>query len=148
MKILLPIDGSECSESTLRWVADIFNKQTSEYYLIFVMPIGTDFPVVESSLVEVTVMLQKAQSTLEEQGCRVIESEYLLGFPVDRICHYAETKDIELVVMGSHGRSGLSKMLMGSISEGVLEHCKRSVVVFKNLEVLAKQGHPFSHTVL
>lgn len=152
MKILLPVDGSDCAEKTCQWITGLFDKQTSEYYLIYVMPVITDFPVVESALAEATEMLRQAQANLEKQGCRVADSGYLLGFPVERICEYAETHDMDLVVIGSHGRTGLSKLLMGSVSEGVLEHCKCPVVIYKNIEARREEavqgGHPLSHTVL
>jgi nucleotide-binding universal stress UspA family protein len=152
MKILLPLDGSDCANKTMDWAADTFDKQTTEYYLIFVMPIVTDIPVAESTFAEATIMLQRAQSELEKRGCLVGDSEYLLGFPVDRICEYAETQEMDMVVMGSHGRTGLSKLLMGSVSEGVLTHCRRPVILVKNIGVQLEDKkppeYPLSHTIL
>ena len=45
------------------------------------------------------------------------------------ICEAAAARDVDLVCMSSHGRSGLSKVLLGSVAERVLEHCKRPLFV-------------------
>ncbi len=42
------------------------------------------------------------------------------GHPVEEICHYAEKKFIDLIVIGTHGRSGLARILLGSVTERVL----------------------------
>lgn len=141
-KILLPIDGSDCSQKTIQWATRLFNRDDAEFLLIYVLPILTEVPIPESLFAEATAFLEESRTTLEQQGCRVIESEYLLGLTVEQICHYAETKDVDLVVLGSHGRSGFSKLLMGSVGEGVLEHCHRPVVIYRNVErAPAKVAH-------
>jgi len=45
------------------------------------------------------------------------------------ICEAAAARDVDLVCMSSHGRSGLSKVLLGSVAERVLEHCRRPLLV-------------------
>ena len=45
------------------------------------------------------------------------------------ICEAAAAHDVDLVCMSTHGRSGLSKVLLGSVAERVLEHCKRPIFV-------------------
>ena len=151
MKILLPVDGSDCSDVTLEWSADTFDRQMTQYYLIFVASIITVLPMVEFNLAEATRMLKRAQTKLEKQGCHVIEAEYVLGMPIEQICKYAVEQNMDLVEMGTHGHSGLSKLLMGSISQGVLEHCKRPVLLFKkNSDYATPQAehHPMTHTIL
>ena len=51
------------------------------------------------------------------------------GFPDEGICQAAEELDAELVVVGSHGRTGLDRLLLGSVAEKVVRACQRSVLV-------------------
>ena len=49
----------------------------------------------------------------------------------DAICAAAERFDADLVVLGSHGRTGVARVLLGSVAEQVLRHTRRSVVVIR-----------------
>lgn len=150
MRVLLPIDGSDCSNQTLHWAAETFNRQDTRYYLLFVIPVLPDLNTVEYDIVEATAMLRKARTIMESQGCVVDRGEYVLGDIVDQICRYADEIDADQILVGSHGRTGLAKLLMGSTSIKVLEHSHRPVTVHRNIERNQPQPeHNFSsNTVL
>jgi nucleotide-binding universal stress UspA family protein len=59
------------------------------------------------------------------------ERECLTGNPVVEIRKFAEGHNIDLIVMGSHGRTGLSRLLMGSIAEGVMRKARCPVLIVK-----------------
>ena len=59
------------------------------------------------------------------------QHRYLTGNPVKEILSFAERENVDLIVLGSHGRTGLSRILMGSIAEGVVRHAKCPVVTVK-----------------
>ncbi len=59
------------------------------------------------------------------------QHHYLKGLPVTRIVDFAERENIDLIVMASHGRSGLVRLLMGSIAEGVLRRAPCPVLIVK-----------------
>jgi nucleotide-binding universal stress UspA family protein len=132
--MLLPVDGSECSEKTLYWVSETFDKRNAEYYLLFVIPVLPDLNTVEYDIMDATTMLKRAKAEMERSGCNVVRAEYVLGDVVDQICRYAEEIDADQVVLGSHGRSGLAKLLLGSVSIRVLEHCPCNVTIYRNVE--------------
>lgn len=132
MKILLPFDGSDCATKTLQWTADTF--RNAEYYLLYVLPVSPDLNATEFDIMDATAILRKARSELEERGCTVADADYTLGDTVSRICGYADEMDADQVVLGSHGHTGLSRMLMGSVSVKVLEHCHRPVTLHRNVE--------------
>lgn len=142
MRVLLPIDGSECSEKTLNWVAETFDREHAEYYLLFVIPVLPDLNTVEYDIMDATAMLRQAKTTLEERGCRVVRAEYALGDIVDQICHFAEEVKADQIVIGSHGRSGLAKLLLGSVSIRMLERCPCNVTIYRNVE--KKEATPVS----
>jgi nucleotide-binding universal stress UspA family protein len=148
MKILLPIDGSDCANHTLEWVAKTFDKQNTEYYLLFVIPVLPDLNTVEFDIVEANAMLRKARNLLEGKGCMVVSTDYSLGEVVDQICGYADEIDADQIVIGSHGRTGWSKLLMGSTSIRLLEQSHRPVTLHRNIERPVRERGVSSSTVI
>jgi nucleotide-binding universal stress UspA family protein len=58
-----------------------------------------------------------------------VETVLLWGFPADEICRLAETRDAELIVIGSHGWGPVRRLLFGSVSDSVLHHAQGPVLV-------------------
>jgi nucleotide-binding universal stress UspA family protein len=56
---------------------------------------------------------------------------FLIGDPAEEIIRYATASEIDLIVMGTHGRTGLDRLLMGSVAEKVLRGAPCSVLVAK-----------------
>jgi nucleotide-binding universal stress UspA family protein len=77
---------------------------------------------------EVKDQLEKVLPTVPTVPC---EHHYLRGSPVIEILAFAEEENIDLIVMASHGRTGLSRLLMGSITEGVMRKAHCPVLVVK-----------------
>jgi nucleotide-binding universal stress UspA family protein len=152
MKILLPIDGSDCANQTLDWAAETFNKQNSRYFLLFVIPVLPDLNTVEYDIVDATAMLRKARNHMEALGCSVERTEYALGDVVDQICRYAQEVSADQIVLGSHGRTGLAKLLMGSTSMKVLEHSHQCAVTVHrhgaHKQLLAEESPAFTESTL
>lgn len=152
MKVLLPVDGSDCANKTMDWAAATFDKITTEYYLLHVIPILPDLATIEYDVVTANIILQKARTTLQAKGCQVIDADYLLGGVADQVCRYVDLMDIDQVVVGSHGRTGFAKLLMGSNGEAILEHCHKPVIVYRNVErkPVQPKAEPMlsTHTIL
>jgi nucleotide-binding universal stress UspA family protein len=129
MKILIPVDGSENSNYMIDWACQAFHKENNEIYLFTVI---SDPLLTEYRLEDAVAVLAKAKNKLESCGFQVKKAEYLTGDPVQRICQYADDEAVDQVLLGSHGRSGLAKALLGSVSEGVLEHCNHSVFIYRH----------------
>ncbi len=134
MKVLLPVDGSDCANETLDWAAHLLNPKDTDYALLYVIPVLPDLNSVEFDIMDATTMLCRSREMLEKQGCRVVFSDYALGDAAEQICQAADDLAVDQVIMGSHGRSGLNKLLMGSVSTKVLEHCCRPVTVHRNVQ--------------
>jgi len=58
-----------------------------------------------------------------------VESTILEGNPANEIVDFAEKNDIDLIVMGTHGKTGTQRFLIGSVSENVVRHSERAVLV-------------------
>lgn len=134
MKILLPIDGSECAQKTLEWAAKTFNPQQTEYYLLEVIAITPDMIQVEYDVTDATKALNKAKKQMEEAGCKVAKIAYIFGDVVERISDYADEIEADQIVIGSHGRTGLGKLFMGSVSIALMERSKYPVTIYRNVE--------------
>ena len=120
--------------ATLEWACQTLDKQSTEFYLVHVIPSGIPELVTETYQVkDALTMLDQAKERIKQCGGNIVKAEYLEGDPVEGICQYANDENVDQVLMGSHGRTGLMKMLLGSVSSGVLEHCDRQVFIFKNL---------------
>jgi nucleotide-binding universal stress UspA family protein len=133
MKILLPVDGSECSLSTLQWASETFDKVKTEYYILYVIHSLPELPIEEHERLHATEVLKLSRQTLEENGCKVLKADYMSGDVPGQIDHYAEEMMIDQILIGSHGRSGLVKLVMGSVSSAVLEHAQKPVLVYRNV---------------
>ena len=70
-------------------------------------------------------------------GVPAIESTVRVGVAWNEICNYAKEASIDLIVIATHGQTGLKHVLLGSVSERVVQHAHCSVLVVKN-PVLAR----------
>jgi len=140
MKILLPIDGSDCSNKTLDWAITTFNRNDHEFYLLTVIAVSPDMMQVEYEVTDASKALRAARTKLECTGCKVGQTTYIFGNSVDRICEYADEIAADQIIIGSHGRTGLNKILMGSTSIAVMEHARQPVTIYRNVEPTSTRG--------
>ena len=77
---------------------------------------------------------RRATADVEEAGKEVgvkVESVLLKGSPVEEIIDYAEKNDIDMIVMGTLGLTGVKRLLIGSVAENVVRHSKVPVLVVR-----------------
>jgi universal stress protein A len=85
---------------------------------------------VDAAELEARENLELFAQELSNQGVKV--QPYLrVGFPFDEIVQMANHFDVDLIIIGSHGRSGISRLLVGSTAERVVEHAQCPVLVVK-----------------
>lgn len=139
MRILLATDGSEYSRLALEKVAELAPATRSEVLVLAVsqlVNLGTVGPMVyapESAFEvpnkeEAEALLKEAADFLTARGIpnRMLRS---IGQPAEAILHTAEEEHVDLIVLGSHGRTGLQRFLLGSVSNQVVAHSPVSVLV-------------------
>lgn len=132
MKVLLPIDGSDCAKETLRWAEKFLDKVGTEIYLVHVINLFPEVPMSQIEENEAIRFLGEAETMLRQDGYIVAETDYLIDRPAKAICLYAEEKGLDQIIIGSHGRSGLSHALFGSVSAEVFKMSKVPVLVYNN----------------
>ncbi|WP_256290278.1 universal stress protein [Halobellus inordinatus] len=121
--ILVPTDGSEGAEAAIGpavSVASRYDARIHAYSVIDTVAIGVD--VRSGAILEaLEESAQSAVDTIEEQATQAsvsaVETAIEYGSPYRGIRSYVEEHDIDLVVMGTHGRSGLERYLLGSVAE-------------------------------
>ena len=136
-KILVPLDFSEHSEKGLRWAIGMAEKWQASVLLFHVvstpiyppvmMETPLNLPQLQTSLREHAEQKMKEMAT-KEKNVRV-ESRVKIGEPFWDICRIAEEEKVDLIVMGSHGRTGLAHVLLGSVAERVVRHAPCPVLV-------------------
>ena len=144
-RILVPIDFSDHSKRTLLYATKTATKHNSTIYLLHVFQIPdyvvTSFARRRHNSAEVKSQLdiaeQEARENLEafaqdltRRGIKV-ESHLRVGYPFDEIVLMANHFDVDLIIIGSHGRGAISRLLVGSTAERVVEHSPCPVLVVK-----------------
>ena len=140
MKILVAHDGSEKADKALDVAAGIAGKSGGTLIIVNVVPdlclsseeIGAEgCALVSRSLSdEAGGAMRKVTARLAEQG---IPAELVIkdGRPADGILDAADEVGADLIVIGSTGKHGALRMLMGSVSSRVAEYSTRSVLIVK-----------------
>ena len=129
--ILVPLDGSKLSESILEHVVTIVNGCEAPQVVLFRVRDPLDKQVREKLSADIATMLDDAYreeaveyldkigTILEAKGItadKVVKS----GKPAEEIIRYAETNAVDLIIMSTHGRSGISRLMLGSVAERII----------------------------
>lgn len=138
MKMLLAIDDSKFSEAAVQAVIAHHKLQGLEVQVLHVIepPVSLMAPEVTAfvppleSVEEAKALAAKAADTLRSAGVNVTTA-ILHGDPKSVILDDAKAWGPDLIVLGSHGRKGLDRFLVGSVSEAVLRHAHCSVEIVR-----------------
>jgi nucleotide-binding universal stress UspA family protein len=123
--ILLPFDGTEGAADVLHHAGEIAHWADATIHVLFVADTTRDsITVVEGQTVDALVQegkktVEEAEETLRTLGVDY-DSDVVQGNPVPTIVEYAERYEQDLILMPTHGREGISRYLIGSVSEKVV----------------------------
>ena len=135
-RICCPVDFSDASRAALEVAADLAKRTAAQLTVLHAYPIpGYTFP--DGSVVASPRMMQdladQAERHLEEWraqaaalvGAPRVTTQKAVGEPSAEIVSFAKSAGMDLVVVGTHGRTGLEHALMGSVAERVVRraHC-------------------------
>ncbi|WP_254536270.1 universal stress protein [Halomarina litorea] len=143
-RILVPTDGSKTAEVAIDHALDLAERYGAEVHALYVvdtdamnLSLGTEQVdrLRSGKFGEMTEVRERAEAATaavadraRERGIDVVEYQ-TGGRPHDAIADYAEDEAIDLIVMGSHGHSGVRRALLGSVTERVLRTTHRPVLV-------------------
>ncbi len=130
-KVLFPVDLSEVSPKIAPWVLMMARTFQAEVHLLFVVrkldhfsSIYVPYPSIENFEEE---LIKGGETKMEEfldlyfKGYQTYKSNVVLGDPSDEILKYVEVEKIDLIIMGTHGRKGLERIIFGSVAERVIK---------------------------
>jgi nucleotide-binding universal stress UspA family protein len=141
--ILVPIDGSSASLQAIdkaAAVAKAFDSKVTVLYVIDPYPftgVGADFALGQDQYLgaakaEAGAAMDAANERLKNVGV-MAETNVVEAHAVWRgILETVERLNVDLLVMGSHGRRGLEKLVLGSVTQSVLSHTKITTLVVRN----------------
>lgn len=138
--LLVPVDGSDTSKLAVdkaAVLAKAFGSRVTVIYVIDPYPftgVGTDFAYgqaeyLSAATAEANSAIKHAKDLLGQSGVTVDSSVIEAHTAWRGIVEAGESLDADLIVMGSHGRSGLEKLVLGSVTQAVLSHTKLQVLV-------------------
>lgn len=141
MKILVPIDGSKSSAKCIEVARGMGEKLEADLIILTVTPetsVFEQYPANFAYTLEVEkANVERAESILKDAENELsdypyeVETYYTTGSPSEQICTFSEDKDVDLIVMGNRGLGAFSRTLLGSVSNKVLNHSRKSVLVVK-----------------
>lgn len=138
--ILVPIDGSRVSEKAFEAAIEQAHAWKASLHAIYVVESGlfTDIPMdskleIMYSLLEQegTTALDKIKEIAKRKNIEVT-TYFEQGHAGDTILSKADEINADLIVMGSHGKSNIDRILIGSVSSFVVEHSRVSVLVVRS----------------
>jgi len=134
-RILVPLDGSELAECILPYVEELTRDKKMKEVILFRVcerpEISADYPasmpesweqhvkdIMTGAQEQCSLYLGGIEKKLSNSGVK-IRVECCLGKAADEIVKFAEKNQVDLIIMASHGRSGISRWTIGSVAEKV-----------------------------
>ncbi len=140
-KVLCPVDYSVCSQEAFKYAAHIARTESAKLYLVHVIdvrsfghesPLDSDVPKPsEDAIRRIKEDLTKKAAD-EVEGVE-IESVVVVGVPVKVILSVAEERKVDMIVMGTHGRTGIPHMIIGSVAENVVRKAPCPVLTIRHV---------------
>ncbi len=141
--ILVPIDGSATAQLAVDkaiGLAKAFGSRVTSIFVIDPYPftgVGTDFAYgqaeyLSAASAEANAAIAAAKTMFEQAGVSVETSVIEAHAAWQGVVQAAESAQVDLIVMGSHGRSGLEKLMLGSVTQAVLAHTRLPVLVVRD----------------
>ena len=133
-KILVPTDFSQASEEALRWATSLARDSGAMLLITHVeeppMAYAGELPLVPDEETRDELKRMLLEVVPPDSGV-AYEHKMLVGEPAAAIVELAENENADLIVMGTHGRKGITRLLMGSVAEAIVRRAKCPVLTVK-----------------
>ncbi len=137
-RILVATGGEDPGENATEEAIKLANAVDATLHAVYVLEVAEPPPWVNDPAVEPGVdtnagrAINSVLSEASEQGLEAdVETAVLRGKTGQAIIDYATDHDIDLIVMGTHGRTGLDRLLIGSVAEKVIRESPIPVITVK-----------------
>ena len=139
-QILITTDGSETANEAADFAMEMFGCSGAKVYAVYVIDttpyrsIPLDKIWSKETLDELERAGLEATSYVEKIGKAAgaeVETRVLRGHPAEKIVTFAEDNNVDMIVVGSLGKGGYEKVVLGSVSEKVVRHARVPVLVVR-----------------
>ncbi len=135
-RIMVALDGSTLAERALAPAAELARDASATLVLVRAVEASI---MHGSDLIEAQVtVVREAEAYLDEQARRLrhdgiarVETSVWYGAPAPSIVEAAHRREADLIVMSSHGRSGIGRLVLGSVAESVLRATSKSILLVR-----------------
>lgn len=134
-KIVFPTDFSSSSDAALAYATSLARDTGATLYIVHVEepPLAYGggemyYGIPEPNTAALLKMLHAVKPTDAAVPC---EHRLLAGDPAGAVVEFADNENADLIVMGTHGRTGLGRLLMGSVAEAIVRRATCPVLTFK-----------------
>ncbi len=134
-RILVPVDFTEHSERASEYALMIAKRDDASVHLVHVVSVSDDIIPLVSSMEFEKKAIKKAGEELRKfaarkfKGYEKLDCQVLSGVPFREILGYVKSGKCDLVIMGSYGKGGIDRLLVGSTTERVLRKSTCPVLV-------------------
>lgn len=135
-KILIAVDSSEYSMKAARKGLELAHQLNAKTALLFIVDKSKAMGNVDAGIMpgEALIVLKKEAEQTLDQLAKMYNGKEIMkfmpeGHPAEDIIKTSETWSADLIVMGTHGRTGLQHLFMGSVAEYVVRHSKIPVMI-------------------
>ncbi|MCB7128287.1 MAG: universal stress protein [Candidatus Brocadiales bacterium] len=136
--ILCPIDYSKGSLTALDYAVHIALRETAKLYLIHVIDIRylegyAPLEVANPDSETINRLKKELDEHVPEDARKKIDVESIVtvGIPVLEIVNATKEKEVDVIVMGTHGRTGIAHVIMGSVAENVVRRAPCAVLTVR-----------------
>jgi nucleotide-binding universal stress UspA family protein len=142
-KILVPLDGSDLAECALSHLQFLRKEgAVGEVTLLNIVKIDIPWAEMESKDFDINALreqlfaasgkyLTDVESRLSSKGIKVKRESIEANRPAEKITEYAEQNGMDLIIMATHGYTGLKKLVLGSVASGVLNQSAVPVLLIR-----------------
>ncbi|MFC6988830.1 universal stress protein [Haloplanus sp. GCM10025708] len=124
--ILVPTDGSTAAEEAITHAVDVASQYGARLHALYVVDVGPYVTMEAGSEMVLNALqeegeqaVKQVESAADEAGVEV-QTAVVTGTAFREIVDYVDSNDVDLVVMGTHGRKGIDRYLLGSVTERVV----------------------------
>ena len=132
-RMLVPLDGSELAEVVFTYAKELAGRLGLDVILLYVgHPAACEFTPMRRAYIERAAGIVRRQSKMIQKRVGIqsggkpveVRGELATGYPAEEILRYADENAVDLILMATHGRSGLKRWVMGNVADKILRASK------------------------
>ena len=135
-KILFPTDFSESSDAAMRYATVLARDTGAELIIAYVHEPAAAYAagdmVVDVGMAAEDRLLEQLETVTPADLDVPHRYQLMHGDPIGEIVRLADEEQVDMIVMGTHGRTGLTRLLMGSVAEAVVRRANCPVLTVKH----------------